>query len=467
MRTELEMAAAVDPDPPEETRAALESLQEQVERLIAVSNALLDLEEVRAGDTLASGEQVDLAELVTDLAERYEPKATAQGRHIETTRTATERVGAVLEGNQHWLDVALRNLVSNALALTARAPSRSAPPASNGRVQLSVSDEGPGFPPEFVGKAFDRFARAESSRSSRGTGLGLSLVQAVAEAHDGTATITGSAGPVTLDLPGSHPPAPDASVDPAASGPVSPNVHSDVVHISLTLAPYGLSGPPNTSAQGSRAVTASTLTGLGIDVLALFTLVGWLYRRRAAAPEMTMVFVTLNIGLLAALTAITAGHFPAGVGFGLFGLLSLVRLRSAAFSIKDVAYTFSALVLALVNGLPERHLAARRRPERARAGRHVAGRRLQDPHPDPGPAAHPGPGADRPPGRTGRGHPTARPRRPSPWSSKHVDYVRETTVVAVRHEVEEGWADLPTTPGPRDVEPRDLESLTPEETSRA
>ena len=105
-------------------------------------------------------------------------------------------------------------------------------------------------------------------------------------------------------------------------------------------------------------MTASTLVGLGIDVLALFILVGWLYRRRAAAPEMTMVFVTLNIGLVAALTAITAGHFPAGVAFlGLFGLLSLVRLRSAAFSIKDVAYTFSALVLGLVNGLPDRHLA--------------------------------------------------------------------------------------------------------------
>src|SRR4051812_4071362 len=104
------------------------------------------------------------------------------------------------------------------------------------------------------------------------------------------------------------------------------------------------------------AVTTSTLTGVGIDVLALIALVGWLYRRRAAAPEMTMVFVTLNIGLLAALTAITAGHFPAGVGFGLFGLLSLVRLRSAAFTLKDVAYTFVALVLALVNGLPERDL---------------------------------------------------------------------------------------------------------------
>ena len=62
-----------------------------------------------------------------------------------------------------------------------------------------MSDEGDGFPPEFVGKAFDRFTRAESSRSTRGTGLGLSLVQAVAEAHGGTATITDSR--VTLDLP--------------------------------------------------------------------------------------------------------------------------------------------------------------------------------------------------------------------------------------------------------------------------
>jgi hypothetical protein len=96
---------------------------------------------------------------------------------------------------------------------------------------------------------------------------------------------------------------------------------------------------------------------LGLDVLAMLVLVGWLYRRRIAAPEMMLVFTALNIGLFAALTGITAGHFPAGVGFGLFGLLSLVRLRSAAFTLKDVAYTFIALVLALANGLPERGLA--------------------------------------------------------------------------------------------------------------
>jgi hypothetical protein len=96
------------------------------------------------------------------------------------------------------------------------------------------------------------------------------------------------------------------------------------------------------------------LTRLGVDVLAMLLLVGWLYRRRLAAPEMTLVFTALNIGLFAAIASIGTGHFPTGVGFGLFGLLSLVRLRSTAFTLKDVAYTFIALVLALVNGLPGR-----------------------------------------------------------------------------------------------------------------
>src|SRR6476646_7553508 len=96
---------------------------------------------------------------------------------------------------------------------------------------------------------------------------------------------------------------------------------------------------------------------LGVDIVSMLLLVGWLYRRRLAAPEMALVFTALNIGLFAAVTSIGSGHFPTGIGFGLFGLLSLVRLRSAAFTLKDVAYTFIALILALVNGLPERNFA--------------------------------------------------------------------------------------------------------------
>ena len=69
MRPELEMQL-LRPRPPEETKAALESLQDQVERLIAMSNALHDLEEVCAGDRLA-GLRVDVTELIADLGERF------------------------------------------------------------------------------------------------------------------------------------------------------------------------------------------------------------------------------------------------------------------------------------------------------------------------------------------------------------------------------------------------------------
>jgi hypothetical protein len=96
---------------------------------------------------------------------------------------------------------------------------------------------------------------------------------------------------------------------------------------------------------------AEAVGRLGLDVLAMVALVQVLYRRRPSAPEMALVLATLNIGLFAAVQAIGSGEFSTGVGFGLFGLLSLVRLRSAAFSLREMAYTFAALVLGLVNGL--------------------------------------------------------------------------------------------------------------------
>jgi len=105
----------------------------------------------------------------------------------------------------------------------------------------------------------------------------------------------------------------------------------------------------------ASALTLGDLTArAGLDVLVLLVLVGWLYRRRRPVPEMPLALTALNLGLFAAMTTISAGKFPAGVGFGLFGILSLVRLRSAAFTVRDVAYAFIALVIALSNGLPQR-----------------------------------------------------------------------------------------------------------------
>lgn len=195
---------------------------------------------------------------------------------------------------------------------------------------------------------------------------------------------------------------------------------------------------------------AHTLIGLGLDVLSLLLLVGWLYRRRVAAPEMTMVFAALNIGLFAAVVAIGSNDFPVGVGFGLFGLLSLVRLRSAAFSIKDMAYTFVALVLALVSALPEKHIwlavlldavmlvamwlvdDSRTRPV-TRVMRMTLDRAVADP-------ALARAEVERRLGTT-----------PIAVLVEQVDYVRETTVVAVRHEIASDWVAGGLDGGPDDV----------------
>lgn len=95
---------------------------------------------------------------------------------------------------------------------------------------------------------------------------------------------------------------------------------------------------------------------LGLDVACVAVLLTMLSRRRTYSADMTLVLTALNIGLFAAVSVIGTGDFPTGVGFGLFGLLSLVRLRSTAFTLSDMGYTFIVLVLALVNGLPERSL---------------------------------------------------------------------------------------------------------------
>ncbi|WP_248581693.1 HAMP domain-containing sensor histidine kinase [Nocardioides sp. InS609-2] len=192
MRTELEVAL-LRPRGNAETTTAFESLRSQVERLIILSNALLDLEELRAsGET--PHDPVDVDQLLTSVTDRFTAQANAEGRSLETSAPT----GLTVEGNQHWLDLALSNLISNALRYGEGTIRVTATETREG-TQLAVSDEGPGFPADFVDQAFHRFSRADTSRATRGTGLGLALVQAVAEAHDGSACITGRQ--VTLDLP--------------------------------------------------------------------------------------------------------------------------------------------------------------------------------------------------------------------------------------------------------------------------
>ena len=104
-------------------------------------------------------------------------------------------------------------------------------------------------------------------------------------------------------------------------------------------------------------VSATMIELLGrasLDLLTMLLLVGWLYKSQQSVPSMPLVLSSLNVGIFAAVTVFTYGSTPlsAGIGFGLFALLSMLRLRSAAFTIKDVAFTFLVLITGLVNSLP-------------------------------------------------------------------------------------------------------------------
>jgi Domain of unknown function (DUF4956) len=90
---------------------------------------------------------------------------------------------------------------------------------------------------------------------------------------------------------------------------------------------------------------------LGIDLLAIAALAYGVYFRRHGRRDLFVVYTMFNAGLLLALVVMTAGEVGVGVGFGLFAVLSIVRLRSEPFSNIELGYFFVALVIALVCGI--------------------------------------------------------------------------------------------------------------------
>ncbi|MBC7631702.1 ATP-binding protein [Aeromicrobium sp.] len=166
-------------------RQVLVSVAGEVDRMTALANALLDLEELESG-VQSSTFTVDVAALVRRSAERYASAFERDGRLLEVR---AEPVTARL--SEPWIDVAVRNLLSNALLHGAGAVTVEAR-AVEGNVTISVTDDGPGIEPDFRSAAFDRFTRGDVNRTTRGSGLGLSLVRSVAEAHDGDVTIEAS-----------------------------------------------------------------------------------------------------------------------------------------------------------------------------------------------------------------------------------------------------------------------------------
>jgi two-component system, OmpR family, sensor kinase len=175
LKTELELALR-HPRSAGEREQALRSAADGTDRLIRLAEDLLVLARSDQGRLALRREPVAVAELLGNVARRFGGSVTA--------RPAPD--GLTLVGDEVHLEQALGNLVDNALRHGARAVELTAV-SENGAVELHVLDDGPGFPPEFLPRAFERFSRPDEARSGAGAGLGLALAQAIAVAHGGSA----------------------------------------------------------------------------------------------------------------------------------------------------------------------------------------------------------------------------------------------------------------------------------------
>jgi heavy metal sensor kinase len=181
LRTELELALRRERTRGE-LREALRSAAEESDRLSQLAEDLLVLARSQGGELPVRRERLAVAELLADVRERYARRAAEAGRSLELQ--ADDRLE--LSVDRLRAEQALGNLVENALRhgrgrILLQAHRR------NGRVELHVRDEGPGFALEFIERAFEPFTRGDPARVGPGAGLGLAIVDVIARAHGGAA----------------------------------------------------------------------------------------------------------------------------------------------------------------------------------------------------------------------------------------------------------------------------------------
>ncbi len=157
-----------------------------VDQALSTVTALLRISEIRHLRRTSAFETFDLAEVVRETADTYEPVAEEKDVCLSCSASAP----AAIVGDRQLMVEALVNVVDNAVKFTQRGGSvRIALAASPAGPTITVADTGPGIPPEARSAVFRRFYRAEASRTTGGSGLGLSLVAEILKLHDFTAVL--------------------------------------------------------------------------------------------------------------------------------------------------------------------------------------------------------------------------------------------------------------------------------------
>jgi signal transduction histidine kinase len=181
LRRRLEAAiAAAEAETPR--RALIEEALDQLDEILSTFGALLRIAQVEGGTGREGFRRIDLSELMERVRQAYEPVAEDAGKELAAQITPS----VTIAGDEELLGQLISNLIENAFAHAGDSEVvRLGVGVDAGRAILSVADHGPGVPEHERGKVTRRFYRLEISRTTPGAGLGLSMVQAIAQLHGG------------------------------------------------------------------------------------------------------------------------------------------------------------------------------------------------------------------------------------------------------------------------------------------
>ncbi len=208
-------AALREPDGAAAYRDGLVKTIEEADELIKTFNSLLLIARLEAGAVAESMGPADPASIIGDVTELYEPVAEEAGLTLEVSAAP----GLTVNVNRELVSQAVANLVDNAIKYSAGSARQSATVGgerpkvtvsltrAGDAVEITVADRGPGIPAQDRERALQRFVRLEKSRSAPGSGLGLSLVAAVARLHGGSIRLEDNAPGLRAVLTLPSPPA--------------------------------------------------------------------------------------------------------------------------------------------------------------------------------------------------------------------------------------------------------------------
>jgi signal transduction histidine kinase len=165
----------------EDLRAAIDRAQGDLDAVVGIFQALLRIAEIESGASRSAFTRFDLVPLIRDLGEFYE--AVAEDRACTLSVSLADE--AFLFGDPTLIQQAVANLVDNALKFSPPGATVTLALSASPALCITVADHGPGMSDAERERAAERFYRAEAARSTPGSGLGLSLVNAVAMLHGG------------------------------------------------------------------------------------------------------------------------------------------------------------------------------------------------------------------------------------------------------------------------------------------